>query len=163
MKRISTTPTALPSTNVGAVGKAWDEVSGSFDRFCLAAGVEALGAMMEKDAEEACGARHARSESRRGHRWGRTQGKIGFQHLVPSFAHSPHIRRRQYFRCCANSFHGVAFLCGIDTPSLPAQGEQRRSFYFNISRGIPEPLRALYVIERARERGAVHRAVHRSA
>src|SRR5271155_5573168 len=32
------------------------------------------------------------------------------RHLVPSFAHSPHIRRRQYSRCCANSFHGVAFL-----------------------------------------------------
>jgi transposase-like protein len=63
---------------MGAVGKAWDEMSASFDRFCLAAGVEALGAMMEKDAEEACGARHARSEGRRGHRWGRTQGKIGF-------------------------------------------------------------------------------------
>jgi hypothetical protein len=26
---------------------------------------------------------------------------------------------------------------GIDTPSLPAQGEQRRSSYFNISRGNP--------------------------
>ena len=78
MKRISTTSTVLPPTNMGAVGKAWDEVSASFDRFCLAAGIEALGAMMEKDAEEACGARHARSEGRRGHRWGRTQGKIGF-------------------------------------------------------------------------------------
>jgi putative transposase len=65
MKRISTTPTVLPSTNMGAVGKAWDEVSASFDRFCLAAGVDALGAMLEKDAEEACGARHARSEERR--------------------------------------------------------------------------------------------------
>src|SRR5271167_209358 len=32
------------------------------------------------------------------------------RHLVPSFDHSPHIRRRQYSRCCANSFHGVAFL-----------------------------------------------------
>jgi hypothetical protein len=32
------------------------------------------------------------------------------RHLVPSFAHSPHIHRRQYSRCCANSFHGVAFL-----------------------------------------------------
>src|ERR1700674_626300 len=78
MKRVSTTPKVLPSTNRGAVGKAWDEVSGSFDRFCLATGIEALGAMMEKDAEEACGARHARGEGRRGHRWGRTQGKIGF-------------------------------------------------------------------------------------
>src|ERR1700730_17632065 len=32
------------------------------------------------------------------------------RHLVPSFAHSPHIRRRQSDRCCANSFHGVAFV-----------------------------------------------------
>ena len=51
MKRISTTPTVLPATVMGAVGKAWDEVSASFDRFCLAAGVDALGAMMEKDVE----------------------------------------------------------------------------------------------------------------
>jgi putative transposase len=77
MKRISTTPTVLPSTNMGAVGKAWDEVSASFDRFRLAAGIEALGAMMEKVGEEACWARHARSGERRGHRWGRNQGKLG--------------------------------------------------------------------------------------
>ena len=53
-------------------------MSASFDRFCLAAGIETLGAMMEKDAEEACGPRHARGEERRGYRWGRTRGKIGF-------------------------------------------------------------------------------------
>jgi putative transposase len=34
--------------------------------------------MMEADAEVACGPRHSRSEDRRGHRWGRAQGKIGF-------------------------------------------------------------------------------------
>jgi SOS response associated peptidase (SRAP) len=66
---------------MGAVGKAWDEVSASFDRFCLAAGIDALGAMMERDAEEACGARHARSEGRRGHRvealWIRARGTRG--------------------------------------------------------------------------------------
>jgi hypothetical protein len=28
---------------------------------------------------------------------------------------------------------------GFDTPSLPAQGEQRRSTYFNIGRDIPWP------------------------
>jgi putative transposase len=78
MKRFSTTSTALPPTVLGAVGKAWDEVSVSFDRFCLAAGIEALGTMMETDAEEACGPRHGRGDGRRGHRWGRTQGKIGF-------------------------------------------------------------------------------------
>jgi hypothetical protein len=57
MKKVSTTSTVLPPTNTGAVGKAWDEMSASFDRFCLAAGVEALGAMLEKDAQEACGAK----------------------------------------------------------------------------------------------------------
>ena len=78
MKRFSTTATALPPSVLGPVGKAWGEVSASFERFCLAAGIEALGAMMEKDAEEACGPRHARGEGRCGHRWGRTRGKIGF-------------------------------------------------------------------------------------
>jgi putative transposase len=78
MKRFSTTSTALPPTVLGAVGKAWGEVSVSFDRFCLAAGMEALGTMMETDAEEVCGPRHARGDGRRGHRWGRTHGKIGF-------------------------------------------------------------------------------------
>ncbi len=78
MKRFSTTATALPPTTLGAVGKAWEGVSASFDRFCLAAGIEALGTMLEKDAQEACGPRHSRAEGRRGYRWGRTQGKIGF-------------------------------------------------------------------------------------
>jgi len=68
----------LPPTTLGAVGKAWEGVSASFDHFCLAAGIEALGMMLENDAQEACGARHSRAEGRRGYRWGRTQGKIGF-------------------------------------------------------------------------------------
>src|ERR1700692_2338078 len=75
MKTSTMTTSAMPSA---PVGKAWEEVSASFDRFCLAAGIETLGAMMEADAEVACGPRHSRSEDRRGHRWGRTQGKIGF-------------------------------------------------------------------------------------
>ena len=78
MKRFSTTATALPPTTLGAVGKAWEGVSASFDRFCLAAGIEALGTMLENDAREACGSRHSRAEGRRGYRWGRTQGKTGF-------------------------------------------------------------------------------------
>src|ERR1700758_1129851 len=78
MKKAITPLTALPPTGMGAVDKAWDAVSVSFDRFCLTAGIEALGTMMEQDAEQACGARHARGDGRRGHRWGRTQGKIGF-------------------------------------------------------------------------------------
>src|SRR5712675_2697024 len=75
MKTSTMMTSAMPRA---PVGKAWEEVSASFDRFCLAAGTETLGAMMEADAEVACGPRHSRSEDRRGHRWGRTQGKIGF-------------------------------------------------------------------------------------
>jgi len=34
-------------------------------------------------------------------------------------------------------FMALLSFCGFDTPSLPAQGEQRRSTYFNIARDIP--------------------------
>ena len=82
MKTNITTATALPPAVLGPVlgpvGKAFEEVSASFDRFCLAAGIAALGEMMEKDAAEACGTRHSRTKERRGYRWGRTQGKIAF-------------------------------------------------------------------------------------
>ncbi len=60
------------------VTKALEDVRKSFDRFCLVAGLEALGTMMEADVEAACGARHARPQARRAHRWGRTQGRLGF-------------------------------------------------------------------------------------
>ena len=43
------------------------------------------------------------------------------------------VSRRDRSRC-NKLIHGVAFLCGISTPSLAAQGEQRRSVYFNINR-----------------------------
>src|SRR5262249_46452046 len=75
MKTSTIKTNAMPNA---AVGKAWDEVSASFDRFCLVAGIETLDAMMEADAEVACGPRHSRSADRLGHRWGRTAGKIGF-------------------------------------------------------------------------------------
>jgi putative transposase len=78
MKTISTHAAVFTSSTIDAVGKAFEEVSASFERFCLAAGIEALGAMMERDAEEACGPRHCRSASRRAYRWGRTSGKLGF-------------------------------------------------------------------------------------
>jgi transposase-like protein len=59
--------------------EAWQAVDACFGRFCLTAGIEALHAMMAADVEELCGRRHARSPDRRGHRWGRTRGKIGYQ------------------------------------------------------------------------------------
>jgi len=34
--------------------------------------------------------------------------------------------------------HGVASFRGISTPSLTAQGEQRRSSFFNNDRDIPD-------------------------
>ena len=51
-------------------------MSASFERFCLAAGIETLGEMME--ATPSMWATAFASEDRRGHRWGRTKGKIGF-------------------------------------------------------------------------------------
>ena len=53
-------------------------MAASFERFCLAAGLETLGAMLESDAAALCGPRHAPGRGRRGHRWGRTTGKLGF-------------------------------------------------------------------------------------
>jgi hypothetical protein len=44
MKTSSMMTSAMPSA---PVGKAWEEVSASFDRFCLAAGIQTMGAMME--------------------------------------------------------------------------------------------------------------------
>ena len=58
--------------------EALASMSASFERFCLAAGVEALAEMMEHDAQTACGQRHERGEQRKAHRWGKTKGKIGF-------------------------------------------------------------------------------------
>src|SRR3954462_1684913 len=70
------TPAGSPA--IGAVDEAFAEVRASFDRFCLAAGIEALGTMMEADVTAACGPRHGRDAARRAHRWGRTRGRIGF-------------------------------------------------------------------------------------
>jgi hypothetical protein len=42
------------------VDRAFEEMTASFERFCLAAGLEALGAMMEADAAALCGPRHGR-------------------------------------------------------------------------------------------------------
>jgi|GEM_PF-2031738 len=75
MKKDSTSVTAPVA---GAVDEALTEVQQSFERLCLAAGIEALGAMMEADVEAACGPRHGRVEKRAANRWGSTRGAIGF-------------------------------------------------------------------------------------
>jgi transposase-like protein len=70
------TSTAIPTHALKT--EALANMSASFERFCLAAGVEALAEMLEQDAAAACGERHERGGRRRAHRWGRTKGTIGF-------------------------------------------------------------------------------------
>src|SRR5271166_1207264 len=72
-----TTSTAIPTYALKA--EALASMSASFERFCLAAGLETLSEMLEQDATAACGERHERGERRQAHRWGRTKGKIGFR------------------------------------------------------------------------------------
>ena len=71
-----TTSTAMPARALKT--EALASLLESFERLCLAAGVETLAGMMEADARAACGPRHARSKHRTAHRWGKTKGKIGF-------------------------------------------------------------------------------------
>ena len=71
------TPIGANATNA-MKAEALSSMSASFERFCLAAGLEALAEMMEQDAVAACGERHERNGQRKAHRWGKTKGKIGF-------------------------------------------------------------------------------------
>ena len=71
-----TTFTAIPTRALKI--EALANISASFELFCLASGMEALGEMMDHDVRVICGPRHARGHDRRGHRWGKTRGKIGF-------------------------------------------------------------------------------------
>ena len=71
-----TTSTALPTRELKL--EAMANMSASFELLCLASGMEALGEMMDHDAQAICGPRHARGPFRGAHRWGKTKGKIGF-------------------------------------------------------------------------------------
>ena len=64
------TSTAIPARELKT--EALASLLASFERLCLAAGVETLAGMMEADARAACGPRHARGKHRTAHRWGRT-------------------------------------------------------------------------------------------
>src|SRR4051812_11336649 len=75
MNHVSTS-TAIPTRALKL--EAMSSMSASFELFCLASGMEALGEMMDQDAQTICGPRHARGRDRRAHRWGKTKGKIGF-------------------------------------------------------------------------------------
>ena len=74
--------------------EAWRAMEGSFERFCLTAGIETMEEMMRSEAEQFTGARHARSADRAGWRWGTTAGKIAF-HGGKVSVHRPRVRNRQ--------------------------------------------------------------------
>ncbi|HUF45808.1 MAG TPA: IS256 family transposase [Aestuariivirgaceae bacterium] len=70
--------TTSPMTLVPSLEAAWRDVDGSFERFCLTAGIGALEQMLCEDAQRLAGSRHSRGRGRAGQRWGATRGKIGF-------------------------------------------------------------------------------------
>src|SRR3954468_5875439 len=76
MTRNSTAAAGVPQS---PVGRMLDEMTASFERFCLAAGLEVLGEMLEADAAALCGPRHGRGGGRQAQRWGGRAGRIGFQ------------------------------------------------------------------------------------
>jgi hypothetical protein len=68
-----TTSTAIPTRALKL--EALSKISASFELFCLASGMEALGEMMDHDAQAICGPRHARGRDRRAHRWGKRRAR----------------------------------------------------------------------------------------
>lgn len=90
MMKDSTAAAGVPQS---PVGRAVEEMAASFERFCLAAGLQTLGAMMEADATALCGPRHGRGAGRQAHRWGRTAGPIGF-HGGKVAVERPRVRER---------------------------------------------------------------------
>ena len=75
MDKSRETSDGMPET---AVAEAWQQVGASFERFCLTAGISALRQLMEQDAVELCGPRYGHKDGKAAHRWGKTEGKIGF-------------------------------------------------------------------------------------
>ncbi len=74
-QKASDRPLPMP---VPTLAEALEEVRQSMDRFCLLAGIEALGEMLEEDAAALCGPRHRRSTDRQGYRWGTTRSEIAY-------------------------------------------------------------------------------------
>ena len=85
----TTTATCLPL--FPSLEMAWRDVDSSFERFCLTAGIGAVEQMLRQDAQQLTGAPHSRGGGRAGHRWGTTEGKIGF-HGGEVTVHRPRVR-----------------------------------------------------------------------
>lgn len=90
MTKANTTPLAI-ATTIPSPRRAFADVQDSFDRFCLISGIEAMEQMLEEDAREMCGSRHSRSKERQGHRWGYSEGPIGF-HGGKTHVRRPRVR-----------------------------------------------------------------------
>ena len=90
MTKDSTPAAGVPQS---PVGRALEEMTASFERFCLAAGLEVLGEMLEADAAALCGPRHGRGGGRQAQRWGRAVGPIGFHGGKVAVAR-PRVRER---------------------------------------------------------------------
>ena len=69
-----TTSTAIPTRALKL--EALSKMSASFELFCLASGMEALGKMMDRDAQTICGPRHARGRDRRAFRHPQPNAKM---------------------------------------------------------------------------------------
>ena len=69
-----TTLTAMPTRALKL--EALSNISVSFELFCLASGMEALGEMMDHDTQAICGPHHARGHFRRAHRWGKRRARL---------------------------------------------------------------------------------------
>jgi putative transposase len=86
--------TAAGVVPAAIVEEARQELAASFERFCLTAGIATLASMMEADAARLCGVRYGRDDGRNGHRWGRTNGKLGF-HGGKVALDRPRVRARE--------------------------------------------------------------------
>jgi putative transposase len=90
MGKGSETATEIPGASLA---EAWQAVGASFEQFCLTAGMTALSEMMAEDAARFCGPRYGHKDGCGGHRWGRTQGKVGF-HGGKVSVERPRVRAR---------------------------------------------------------------------
>ena len=61
-----------------AAASAFADARESFERFCLAAGIEAMETLLEEEATSICGHRHGRDAERAVYRWGATVSPVGF-------------------------------------------------------------------------------------
>ncbi len=95
MRKTTTSPLALTSKTemTAALEEARDAAGGSFEPFCLIAGLSSLTRMLGEDTDALAGAAHARDAGKPGCRWGRAKGRPGF-HAGKVELERPRVRSR---------------------------------------------------------------------